>query len=61
MDWAKYLNTGEVAPDGCIYYSGNYDGGPVIFADGTEPEEDVGSVGFGDFFNVFSYVSRGAR
>lgn len=60
-DWAKYLNTGEVAPDGCIYYSGNYYGGPVIFADGTEPEEDVGPVGFGDFFNVFSYVSRGAR
>ena len=60
-DWAKYLNTGEVAPDGCIYYSGNYDGGPVIFADGTELEEDVGPVGFGDFFNVFSYVSRGAR
>ena len=57
-DWAKYLDTGEAAPDGCTYIRGFILGEPVIYVGGTEPEENIGGVVFGKPFVTLSYTSR---
>lgn len=57
-DWAKYLDTGEVAPDGCTYGRVVFEGEPFIYAVGTEPEENIGGVYFNAPFVTLPYTSR---
>jgi putative brachyurin len=59
-DWAKYLDTREVAPDGCTYRSEVFDGKHLIVVTDTEYEE-IGGASFGPLAVYLPYTGRWDR